>query len=141
MSKPIINWLQLSGGKTVKIPTTVTNKPSGSTGGIVLYKSDGLMSPGENDSDAHERTFSSGTVLPPVVRRKGRDITLYLYLYGNVSTVKSVYNSLMSLSGDSSVTLTSDFPHNMTVQVQRVECDWHESEVVKVELYLKASNA
>nr|DAT10485.1 MAG TPA: hypothetical protein [Caudoviricetes sp.] len=133
-------------GRSFTIPVDVTGKKAPSpTAHTVLLEASGILTPGENDAKPVERTFSSGTVLPPRPRFTGRDITLTIAITvwpWSQEDLKGTYNHILATLTSGSLTVSTNYPTSHTCQLQRIEIldNWGRRGPVRVKVYLKSAS-
>lgn len=147
MSVPI-SYISITGGsETWIIATEFVSSVSERKNSILLTATDGLFTVGENDAEAVERTYSSGSVLPPSPRFAGKDISLDFLIFsrGNSTVdIKQIYKDFEAVLKSDSLTVSTDFPHTLTCQLQRIDWvaeDWKGSGRLSFRVFLKASQA
>lgn len=119
------NYVNISNGSSNwRIATTFNNQTGSTRNNILNTTSSSFLVSGENDAEAVERTYSDGSVLPPNTRRAGRDFSLTFLIYSKHKSsvnVRSIFQSLESFLNSDRLTITTDYPHNLTVQKQSIE--------------------
>lgn len=119
------NYVNISNGSSNwRIATTFNNQTGSTRNNILNTTSSSFLVSGENDAEAVERTYSDGSVLPPNIRRAGRDFSLTFLIYSEHKTsvnVRSIFQNLESFLNSDRLTITTDYPHNLTVQTQSIE--------------------
>lgn len=112
---------------------------------MLCVASEGLMTIGENDVEGLERSYSSGSVLPMAPRFQGKSFTIDVAFYSRNSSsanVKQRYKDFEAFLAGGTLDFTTDFPHNLDVQLQRVDIeaqDWVGTGRVIARYYFKAA--
>lgn len=114
----------------------------------IIVGTEGLFTPGENDAEAVERTYSSGSVLPPAPRFSGKDFSIDLLLFSRGDSANNPFTLFKSFSNDlvtaGTFTVETDWPHSLSVQLQRIDIlntSYKGGGRVSLRIFLKSSSS
>lgn len=143
MSHPF-TFVQLQ-SSTATWKIRITENPTGARQRVIVLGTEGLMTPGENNTSPIDRAYSDGSVLAPNPTFSGKDISLRILFHGYPSQIKSDYIGFLTFLKSANMVLTTDFPHSLTVQFQRLNIDsqvWRKNKsIIELTVFLKSKEA
>lgn len=145
MAAPL-SYMKFSRGGTSFTAPTMWGKGIDATGGMLATAAEGLFTYGENRAEAQDRSYSNGSVLPPTPVYSGREFSVDITLFSRNGeyNVKNNLKSFHDFLIGGKLTFVTDYPHNLTCMVERVDvsqAEWAGTSRAVLQITLKAAQA
>lgn len=137
----IIDYVKFSaGGNSWKIPTSRTSDNS-MTPYIYVGDIKGLLDLGESSNDSTPRSYSHGSVLPPVTYYSGKDMSFRLIFVGGGATAVNNYISFVNAAMGGYTTISSSLGASYTCKLVLAEVEDSSGNYIIANFAFKAREA